>query len=78
MKKRLLALLLLTLMLANTILLTACGKDNGPAPEVNAGDIAYNGEEVTIKFVHTMGANLQEILDEYIIEFNKIYPNIHV
>lgn len=33
---------------------------------------------VTIKFYHTMGANLREVLDRYIIEFNKIYPNITI
>ena len=38
----------------------------------------YDGSEVTIKFYHTMGANLKEILDLYITEFNKLYPNIHV
>ena len=33
---------------------------------------------ITIKFYHTMGANLREVLDRYIVEFNKIYPNITV
>ena len=39
----------------------------------------YDGSEVTIKFYHTMSAqNLQPVLNTYIEEFNKIYPNIHV
>ncbi len=38
----------------------------------------YDGSEVTIVFYHTMGANLREVLDFYIEEFNKIYPNIHI
>ena len=38
----------------------------------------YDGSEVTIKFYHTMGANLQAVLNLYIEEFNKLYPNIHV
>lgn len=38
----------------------------------------YDGSEVTIKFDHTMGANLKAVLDAYIVEFNKLYPNIHV
>ena len=38
----------------------------------------YNGEEVTIRFYHTMGKNLQEVLNLYIAEFNKLYPNIHI
>ena len=38
----------------------------------------YNGEKVKISFYHTMGANLREVLDDYIIEFNKLYPNITI
>lgn len=38
----------------------------------------YDGSEVTIKFYHTMGSNLQTVLNLYIEEFNKLYPNIHV
>ena len=33
---------------------------------------------VTITFAHTMGQNLQNVLNSYIAEFNKIYPNITV
>ena len=33
---------------------------------------------ITIKFSHTMGSNLRDVLDRYIVEFNKIYPNIHI
>lgn len=33
---------------------------------------------VSIKFYHTMGASLREVLDAYIVEFNKLYPNIEV
>ena len=25
-----------------------------------------------------MGANLREVLENYIVEFNKLYPNIHI
>ncbi len=38
----------------------------------------YDGSEVTIRFYNTMGANLREVLDLYIVEFNKLYPNIHI
>lgn len=38
----------------------------------------YDGKEVTITFYHTMGSNLQTVLNLYIEEFNKLYPNIHV
>jgi len=37
-----------------------------------------DGDEVTIVFYHTMGANLREVLDIYIEEFNELYPNITV
>ena len=38
----------------------------------------YDGSAVTIKFAHTMGAKLQEVLNYHIGEFNKLYPNITV
>ncbi len=41
-------------------------------------EMTYDGSEVTIKFYHTMGANLREVLDAYIVEFNKLYPNIKI
>ena len=41
-------------------------------------ELTYDGSEVTIKFYHTMGANLREVLDLYIVEFNKLYPNIKI
>ncbi len=46
------------------------------AYEVPAG--GYDGSEVTLRFYHTMGTNLSTVLDEYIAEFNKLYPNIHI
>ena len=39
---------------------------------------AYDGSDVTITFYHTLGSNLTTVLDAYIEEFNKLYPNIHV
>ena len=38
----------------------------------------YDGSEVTITFYHTMGQNLRDVLDAYIVDFNKLYPNIHI
>ncbi len=38
----------------------------------------YDGSAVTIKFYNTMGSNLRTVLDAYIVEFNKLYPNITV
>ena len=41
-------------------------------------EVGYDGSEVTITFYHTMGSSLRDVLDAYIEEFNKLYPNIHV
>ncbi len=38
----------------------------------------YDGSAVTVKFYHTMNANLRGVLDLYIAEFNKLYPNITI
>ena len=43
-----------------------------------ADEVTYDGSEVTITFYHTMGSNLTAVLDNYIAEFNTLYPNIHV
>ena len=40
--------------------------------------VAYDGSKVTISFYHTMGQMLREVLDTWIPEFNKTYPNIKV
>ena len=47
-----------------------------PNFDVPAG--GYNGEPVTITFYHTMGTTLNTVLDMYIEEFNRLYPNITV
>ncbi len=87
MKKRLVAALLLVAMLLS--MLAACGGEpanpanpdtpddpQNNAPVAEAG--GYDGSEVTIKFAHTMGAKLKEVLDYHIGEFNKLYPNITI
>ena len=88
MKKVLVSLLLLVTLVANIFMLAGCdlsgllgGNDEEPAKIVENFDLSqggYDGSEVTIVFAHTMGANLREVLDAYIVEFNKIYPNITV
>ena len=47
-------------------------------PAVPGTTSTYDGSEVTIRFYHTMGTKLADVLTLYIEEFNKIYPNIHV
>ncbi|MBR2983961.1 MAG: extracellular solute-binding protein, partial [Clostridia bacterium] len=66
-----------------TLVVICCTVFVGCNDDVKAADFVmpeggYDGSEVTIKFYHTMGENLNTVLDEYIVEFNKLYPNIHV
>ena len=77
MKRRILSMLL---VLAMTVaMMTGCGGGK-TAAEANfdVPEVGYDGSEVTITFYHTMGANLKEVLELYITEFNKLYPNIHI
>ena len=79
MKKFLSVLLAACLCLS----MAACGttKDSGKSNAKSNFDVpagGYDGSDVTIKFYHTMGSNLTDVLNIYIEEFNKIYPNIHV
>ena len=74
--KKFVALLLAAVMIFSV---TACSKktESGKASlAIPSG--GYDGSEVTIRFYHTMGANLSTVLNAYIEEFNKIYPNIHI
>ncbi len=58
------------------------GSENGGTASVYSNftvpEGGYDGSEVTITFYHTMGSNLQTVLNLYIEEFNKLYPNIHI
>lgn len=86
--KRILSILMLAALLLS---LAACGatgnQSTEPATDASGAQLlgnfaipegGYDGSEVTIKFGHTMGIASQEILDYYIGEFNKLYPNITV
>ena len=80
MKKRIIAVALLAAMLLS--MLCACGggagSNNGGGADFNVPESGYDGSEVTIKFAHTMGKKLTEVLDYHIGEFNKLYPNITI
>ena len=76
MMKRIVAVLLLVAMLVGVM--AACGKKKAAFSSSDVEVSGYDGSEVTIKFAHTMGANLQEVLNYHIGEFNKLYPNIHI
>ncbi len=66
----------LSLFLAMTMLL-ACTVCLGSAETADEVEV-YDGSEVNITFYNTMGTNLTAVLDAYIAEFNKLYPNIHI
>ena len=83
MRRKLLSIMLVLVMILS---MTACsgGKKGtqkgqyGPGGNFEVPESGYDGSEVTIKFYHTMGANLATVLETYIAEFNKLYPNITV
>lgn len=85
MKKKIVASLLLAAMLIS--MLAGCGKTNQPTGDQDGPQATgnftvpeggYDGSAVTITFYNTMGSNLAAVLDAYIPEFNKLYPNITV
>ena len=56
---------------------TADPNEDGPVgPSVE--EEGYDGSEVTIKFYHTMGSNLTDVLNPAIERFNELYPNITI
>ncbi len=79
--KKILSLLLVATMLLSMFSLVSCGGNNQAAAGMASFDVpevGYDGSEVTIVFYHSMGAMLRGVLDTYIEEFNKLYPNITV
>ncbi len=80
MKKSIISVLLLVAMVFGIFAMTGC---QGNSNSVLAGNFeipegGYDGSEVTITFYHTMGSNLSDVLTQYIAEFNKMFPNIHI
>lgn len=91
MKKLFMVLLIAVSVLALTV---SCSKTQATQETSTAAPVAetkksnakafqvpengYDGSDVTITFYHTMGTAISSVLDEYIAEFNKLYPNIHV
>ena len=70
--KKLLCTLVAMLTLATgTLASTSCG---GASPDSNGNNITieeitpYDGSNVTITFYHTMGANLQDVLNKTILK----------
>ncbi len=80
MKKRIVSILLLVTMLLGMVAMAGC-QPGGTA--VFAGNFVipeggYDGSAVEITFYHTMGSNLKDVLERYIVEFNKMFPNITI
>ena len=79
MKKIIVSVILLLALCFNMFALASCsnsfqGDSNFVVPEEGFD----TNTPVTITFYHTMGQNLRDVLDRYIVEFNKLYPNITV
>lgn len=72
--------LLVSMLLLGALMSAYCGGSSEAGVPVGFAvpEQGYDGSEVTITFYHTMGTNLNTVLDEYIQEFNKLYPRIHV
>ncbi len=88
MTKKILTVLLAVAMLLSVMSFVACNNgnagnngDQGGAAgmaEYAVPEVGYDGSAVTVVFYHSMGAKLQGVLDTYIEEFNKLYPNITI
>ena len=60
---------------------TAPTQGNEPAKPIGnfqVPEVGYDGSAVEIVFYNTMGTDLAAVLNDYIVEFNKLYPNITV
>ncbi len=73
---------LVVVLLVGALMFAFCnGGSEETATTASAYEVpanGYDGSDVTLRFYHTMGTNLSTVLDEYIAEFNKLYPNIHI
>ena len=77
MKRRIISLLLALAMLTAALFAVTSCVGNGPAGDLASFEFDTD-TPVTITFYHTMGESLRAVLDKYIVEFNKLYPNITV
>ena len=77
MQKKILAILLSVALLLSIGTLAGCRRGGNVN---NTVDVAPFDKDTVVEltFTHTMGAKLQGVLDTYIEEFNKIYPNIKI
>ena len=85
MKKIIVSVILLMTLCLNIFAMSACtsNQDQDAADlqgvEFTVPEEGFDASKpVTITFYHTMGQNLRDVLDRYIVAFNEIYPNITV
>ena len=79
MKKIIVAVILLLTLCLNMFAMASCGKKANNNADFVIPEEGFDTETpVTITFYHTMGQNLRDVLDRYVVEFNKLYPNITV
>ena len=76
--KKIVSVLLLVCMLLGMFSLAGCNKKQTLGGDFVVPEGGYDGSKVTITFYHTMGAGLRAVLEKYIVEFNKLYPNITI
>ncbi len=79
--KKIIAMLLMLTMMVGLLGLAGCSGNGGNSSKGNF-TVPETGFDtttpVTITFGHTMGANLQAVLEKAITRFNEIYPNITI
>ena len=78
MKKIIVAVILLMTLCLNLFALASCNRNNKLADFAIPEEGFDTTKQITITFYHTMGQNLRDVLDRYIVEFNKLYPNITI
>ena len=78
MKKVTAIVMLLVIVIASLTAFVACDKNSSLGSDFTVPEGGYDGSAVTIKFYHTMGQSLRKILDNHIVKFNEIYPNITI
>ena len=79
MKKIIVAVILLLTLCLNMVAMASCANTSNSDADFIVPEEGFDTTTpVTITFYHTMGQNLRDVLDRYIVEFNKIYPNITV
>ncbi|MBQ2511957.1 MAG: extracellular solute-binding protein [Clostridia bacterium] len=78
MKKRMLKIAAVMMLAVLALASFAACSPKRAIPNFEVPEGGYSGSPVTITFYHTMGSNLSDVLNIYIEEFNKLYPNITV